>query len=202
MDISEKISRVRSRAMEVMSDSMNEWGRLLESFYSSKCESPIEKLLLHSYLLYLDTKRMLQKGDFCDSVHAFLMMPEPDREYMWNESFGECNYVDVQVPIGKYRADIVIFRRVNPFTDTKTIFETPRVVVECDGHDFHERTKEQAQRDKSRDRELQELGHPVLRFTGSEIWADAWTCAAQIDKFMSARIGDEWAKWDAQQVQE
>lgn len=44
-----------------------------------------------------------------------------------------------------------------------------RIVVECDGHDFHERTKEQAKRDKRRDRDLQKLGYEVFRFTGSEL---------------------------------
>lgn len=53
-------------------------------------------------------------------------------------------------------------------------------VVECDGHDFHERTKKQARRDKLRDREMQGLGHAVLRFTGSEIYKDASGCAEQV----------------------
>ncbi len=49
-------------------------------------------------------------------------------------------------------------------------------VIECDGHDFHERTKEQAQRDKKRDRELQAAGYKVFRFTGSEIWRSRGEC--------------------------
>ena len=53
------------------------------------------------------------------------------------------------------------------------------VVVECDGHNFHERTKEQAARDRRRDREIQERGFKVARFTGAEIWADPFGCAAQ-----------------------
>lgn len=44
--------------------------------------------------------------------------------------------------------------------------------VEIDGHDFHERTKEQARRDKERDRALVAAGFTVLRFTGSEIYND------------------------------
>lgn len=51
------------------------------------------------------------------------------------------------------------------------------VAIECDGHEFHERTKEQAARDKSRDRALTAAGWKVLRFTGSEIWRDANQCA-------------------------
>lgn len=33
-----------------------------------------------------------------------------------------------------------------------------QVVVECDGHEFHERTKAQAARDRERDRGLQGIG--------------------------------------------
>jgi hypothetical protein len=51
--------------------------------------------------------------------------------------------------------------------------------VECDGHDFHEKTKDQAARDKQRDRELLGLGVTVLRYTGSEIHANARHCAFQ-----------------------
>jgi very-short-patch-repair endonuclease len=54
------------------------------------------------------------------------------------------------------------------------------VAVECDGHDFHERTKEQAIRDKTRDRFLQEHFGAVLHFTGSEIHRDAWGCAGEV----------------------
>lgn len=63
-----------------------------------------------------------------------------------------------------------------------------RLVVECDGHDFHERTKEQARRDKARDRELQASGYPVYRFTGSEIWADVFACAREA---LDALAGEE-----------
>ena len=55
-----------------------------------------------------------------------------------------------------------------------------KCVVEADGHDFHERTKEQAQRDRKRDRDLQSAGYLVLRFTGSEIYRDPWRCAEQV----------------------
>lgn len=46
------------------------------------------------------------------------------------------------------------------------------VAIELDGHDFHEKTKEQAQRDKQKDRFLQSRGHLVARFTGAEVWED------------------------------
>jgi very-short-patch-repair endonuclease len=59
-----------------------------------------------------------------------------------------------------------------------------KLVVECDGHDFHERTKLQAARDRARDRRSQHDGIPVFRFTGSELWADAWGRAREVIEFV------------------
>lgn len=87
-----------------------------------------------------------------------------------------------QAIVDRYRVDFLISGKTANGDD---VF----VVVECDGHDFHERTKAQAARDKSRDRKLQSLGLPVLRFTGSEIWADANGCAEEVHNFLIERIG-------------
>lgn len=54
------------------------------------------------------------------------------------------------------------------------------IVIECDGHDFHEKTKAQARKDRSRDRAIQIRDARILRFTGSEIWESAIQCAEQI----------------------
>lgn len=61
----------------------------------------------------------------------------------------------------------------------KTKRTTDGVFIECDGHDFHERTKEQAERDRSKDRAIQLAGIPILRFTGREIHRDAQACVVQ-----------------------
>jgi very-short-patch-repair endonuclease len=44
--------------------------------------------------------------------------------------------------------------------------------IECDGPDFHEKTKEQVSKDKERDRVFQKTGALVLRYSGSDIWRD------------------------------
>lgn len=54
------------------------------------------------------------------------------------------------------------------------------IAVELDGHDFHERTKEQAASDRSRDRSLHMAGWEVLRFTGSELWKDPAKCVRDL----------------------
>lgn len=58
------------------------------------------------------------------------------------------------------------------------------IAVFCDGHDFHERTKEQAARDRKIDRDLQFADIPVLRFTGSEIHHDAHGCAYAVARMV------------------
>ena len=60
-----------------------------------------------------------------------------------------------------------------------------RVAIECDGHDFHEKSREQAAHDKARDRALVAAGWPVMRFTGSEIHKDPFACAMQVCKFLA-----------------
>lgn len=54
-----------------------------------------------------------------------------------------------------------------------------RIAVELDGHNWHERSKEQAKADKSRDRALAAAGWHVLRFTGSEIYEDPARCVVE-----------------------
>jgi len=63
-----------------------------------------------------------------------------------------------------------------------------RIAVECDGHDYHERTREQAERDRSRDRELQKSGWVVMRFTGREIHRDPLLIAKQVEEMALTRI--------------
>jgi hypothetical protein len=59
--------------------------------------------------------------------------------------------------------------------------------IECDGHDFHERTKEQAAKDRSKDRVLKVRGLDIIRFTGSEITRDPGRCAAEVDNIITAQ---------------
>ena len=45
--------------------------------------------------------------------------------------------------------------------------QEPLLVIEIDGHDYHERTPDQASNDNRRDRALQRQGIPSLRFTAT-----------------------------------
>lgn len=67
-----------------------------------------------------------------------------------------------QAKIEQYTVDFLI--------DNSTRDKTRYIIIECDGHEFHEKTKDQAKHDKERDRFLQVNGYQVYRFTGSEIF--------------------------------
>lgn len=84
----------------------------------------------------------------------------------------ECVKLSPQYQIGQYRVDFLL--------ELVGKADSVSVVVECDGHAFHERTKFQAERDKRRDREITHAGYTVLRFTGSEIWRDPVECAVSV----------------------
>lgn len=92
--------------------------------------------------------------------------------------------VSVQVEKDTFRVDLALSAASTQGTDPMAppVF----VAIECDGHDFHERTKEQAQRDKARDRALQSIGWRIARFTGSEIYKSPETVVCELAKFVTS----------------
>lgn len=129
----------------------------------SHCGSPIEKLFADAILtcntaLECRMPVVIRPGMSFRNASAFQIAPQ------WK--------------IGSYRMDFALM-----FGSADNAL-TSRVVVECDGHDFHEKTREQAARDKLRDRYILAHGWPVLRFTGSEIHRDAEACAEEAAGFL------------------
>lgn len=144
------------------------YGRLKD-----KCESPIEELMMAA--LYASQSMHDISLDFYSTDTI------PDTPY-----YDQAAHVYQQIQVGPYRVDILIYDATLPFE----IAQPRLMIVECDGHDFHERTKEQARRDKQRDRFFQSRGFKVLRFTGSEIWADPEACADEVVDQLASN--DKW----------
>lgn len=130
--------------------------------YLNRCESPIEKLFA------IELAR-------CELFNNFNTIGQPLDDW----DFG-IKWFKPQERVGKYRVDFVICFEKN----RKNI----AVAVECDGHDYHERTKEQAQKDKAKDRFLQSQGYLIARFTGSEIYQNASDCFWQVVELAHAAI--------------
>ena len=63
-----------------------------------------------------------------------------------------------------------------------------KYIIECDGHDFHEKTKEQVEYDKKRERVFVSKGYKVLRYSGSELYRDFEKITNELfDIFSSAK---------------
>lgn len=132
-----------------------------------KCESPIETGLLKAFIaLRLADRRFRLDG-----------LPTGDLATEWEA------VIFPQHTEGGYRIDFAV-----KVTAAK---REAWIAVECDGHDFHERTKQQAARDKARDRALTAAGYRILRFTGSEIHAEPMKCAIQVQR-LATSIAEEW----------
>jgi hypothetical protein len=64
----------------------------------------------------------------------------------------------------------------------------PGIAIELDGHDFHERTREQVIDRNERDRDLQLAGWTVFHFSGSEMHRDPEACLDQLMTFAMGRL--------------
>jgi very-short-patch-repair endonuclease len=121
------------------------------------CESPIEMLLAIALNNYTRS-RLGYQLEFKHNLDILAIT----------------NQFDIAIGEQNFRADFFIAAKLN------SIDEVFYFVIECDGHEFHERTKEQAARDKKRDRLLMSNGYHVIHFTGSEIFKSPGTCAQEV----------------------
>lgn len=133
------------------------------------CESPIEIMLAAALLIDFSIGEGIRKTEA-----PFI------RLQLQNEINLE-DAIVVLVPQYKWEGYRIDFAICSKYVDGP-------IFVECDGHDFHERTKDQAARDRLKDREIQQAGIPILRFTGSEIYRDPGKCGHQIITFVSSRL--------------
>lgn len=128
-----------------------------------KCESPIEQLM------FLALEDLFKHFDlFCD---GFIFNLEVQKEI----AFGSAKYrADIYLSIGDER------RRMNH-----------NFIIECDGHEFHEKTKKQVRKDRRRERHLMQLGYRVIRFSGSEIFENPDESALEVWKIIKAVISEK-----------
>jgi hypothetical protein len=151
-----------------------------------QCESPIESKLLFA-LLHYGVQRGVETHVYFHPQSAWCLIDD--------ECKAEYFKITPQWPHENKRIDFHIeYGSWKGWENGAALFETTALLIECDGHDFHERTKEQARKDRSRDRQLQFAGFDVFRFTGAEIHADAFGCAEEIADFLSQKIAGARAK--------
>jgi very-short-patch-repair endonuclease len=130
--------------------------------FLGKCDSPIE-------VAFATTLSLIATLDGL-SVRWGRSPANPPPQYLM---------IEPQAPMGDYRVDFLV-----AVVDARGFLMNEAIVVECDGHAWHEKTKEQAARDKARDRLLQGQVSKVMHFTGSEIYRAPGDCAHEVIKML------------------
>jgi very-short-patch-repair endonuclease len=169
--MNEAIKRTKERVLHDVSEFLD----LMEEH--SEGDSPIEQALFFALTVYVE---------YTSGCTLGIWLSDNSREELLEiDRIGATKQVLVvqrQAQLDGWRVDFLI----SVFSSGYPRDPLPgwrQLIVECDGHNFHERTADQAARDRSRDRQFQDKGVTVFRFTGREIWADAWGCAQQIIKW-------------------
>lgn len=146
-----------------------------------RCESPAERLFLLGGMVTsnADSGGVVSirfKTDSEEGDHLGMLFPP-------RTSDEEDLEISQQRWIGQHRVDFCI--------------ESAALAIEIDGHEFHEKTKEQAQSDKRRDRDIARAGYQVIRFTGSEVYSNPGAvikeCFDLATSIISQREGKEQA---------
>lgn len=95
----------------------------------------------------------------------------------------------IEIGARSYRTDIAIeIHDFNTLELDEDRYRVYKFAVECDGHEFHEKTKEQVRSDRFRERCLMKEGYTVVRFAGSEIFDDAQKCALEVWEIIEKRV--------------
>jgi very-short-patch-repair endonuclease len=139
------------------------------------CESPPERAMLYALAIVA-----------WDCVDGVLLRLDTGATGLM-ATHGTYIEIEPQAQIATHRVDFLLTMRLRTGTDTD---RRARLVVECDGHDWHERTPEQARRDRARDRALQARDLAVYRYTGSDVWRDVFAAAHEAVSEVARRFGD------------
>lgn len=139
-----KIDLVDTVKQYIDFEMMNYEFSFLESLVG--CESPLEQL----FALTMDNFGLTTMVKF-----------NPEIDVLTIE-----NQYEVVISGNTYRLDFYIpveYRKNNTI-------KLKKFAIEIDGHEFHQKTKKQVERDNERTRNLQLEGYEVIRFSGTEIY--------------------------------
>lgn len=125
-------------------------------------------------------------------AHYTEINPEPHYLSNGDLAAGSGLFIKPQASIGSYRVDFAMHQSgIGPDS-----ILTP-VVVELDGHAFHDKDKRQRSYEKARDRFLVRSGYRVLHFTGSDVVADPFKVAFEALELLGVFVGSGIEEYDA-----
>ncbi len=130
-------------------------------------KSPIEQIFITAFNLYCE---------YSKNQKIFLFSQEPvicnKKKY----------YLDFEFHSADYLEHLLLGDKIKN--------EDFKLAIECDGYEFHQKTKEQVQHDNEREYDLKMAGYEVLRFSGTQIYNNPLKCAEDTYNYIMKRIGE------------
>ena len=160
--------------------------RCKEMFFEFLCNPDIDE---HSKIMYCMVGTF--EYDLEESPIEIIFNFAFDLIGFSREGKEKCFYLlpqeEVQAGNKTYRADFLF--DTDQCESPYDHFEKPyKLVIECDGHEFHEKTKAQVKKDNERDMALKMAGYDVLHFSGSQIYNEPFKCAEQVMEYILSKI--------------
>lgn len=142
----------------------------IEAFYpdfwnDESIKSPIEQIFITAFNLYCKEKLgkeiylFAQKEVICDK-----------KKY----------YLDFEFEADDYLSYLTFGNKIKNYNF--------KLAIECDGYEFHQKTKEQVQKDNEREYNLKMAGYEVLRFSGTQIYNNPLKCAEDTYNYIMKKI--------------
>jgi hypothetical protein len=150
-----------------------------DMLWAGKLDADISRLAKeHNESWFEIAERKLTRPDLYNFIYHRnnLRLGRMDSVYMFPQfSFKNTSHLgDEYKPLEGIRVDIFF---------TKLNSEKYKLVVECDGYEWH-KSKDSFIRDRKRDRALKAAGYDVFRFSGTEIIRDPISCGSELHKYI------------------
>lgn len=117
---------------------------------------------------------------FITAFDLFILIMKKDNIFLFSQA-------PIKLENKKYIVDFLFEEDefINKFHTNK------KIIIECDGYEFHQKTKEQVQHDNEREYDLKMAGYEVIRFSGSQIFNNPLKCAEDTYNYIMKSIKEE-----------
>lgn len=159
----EAVSQQAARALAYVLDGTRaEYSRLLEVAFLWKSNNLYESPLEAIFIVWVLAVLQVNQGAYRDITVK--------------------SQQDVEAGGQRYRLDFVVIptAHILPELLASAGLTWPLIGVEVDGHEFHEKTKEQVAYRNKRDRDLQAAGWKIFHYSWSEVVRDPASCVHEV----------------------
>lgn len=134
---------------------------------SDTIKSPIEQIFITAFDIYI----------LLNNKENIYLIEQEEEKYK-NKKY----YIDFVFKADDYLSNLVLRDKIKN--------HKYKLAIECDGYEFHQKTKEQVEKDNEREFDLKMLGYDVLRFSGTQIYNNPLKCAEDTYNYIIKRIGE------------